>query len=64
MEVYTFKMVGIVHRPDYDYVSESELQKKTYIYEATSFQKAVTKAKKVFKHIHSVQQITGEILEQ
>ena len=35
---------------------------KTFYLEATTFQKATTKAKKLFTHVHEVRQVQGEIV--
>jgi hypothetical protein len=38
--------------------------KKTFYIESPSIQKALTKGKKIFKHIHSVTQVEGEVYKE
>ena len=60
-DVFLYRLKGIIRKGHYDGYTD---EKKVYYIEDTSFQKAVTRAKKLYEHIHSVEQINGEIPDE
>jgi len=65
-----YKVKGIKHKPGIRFkqlngnMSQEVIQeRRIYYVEATSFQKATAKAKKLVDHIHEISQVQGEIAD-
>ena len=58
--MFLYRICGI--KKEWTGSSMETSTKKIYYYEASSFPKAVTKAKKVLDHIHEIRQTSSEIL--
>ena len=49
----------------WDHDIEEKIQvKKVYYLESKNIQKALAKAKKIFNHVHSVEQVNGEMYKE